>query len=512
MNYFLIAVTVLSAFFVESYTAVDGKYLDSAYANYVAQFGKKYDTDDEYNVRKALFAANLQAIQNFNSDGSNDYKIGINQFSDLKPEEKAAFLGLIMNAKNSTDNNAATNVASTENKGSANNVLTASAFYVPMNNTSYYSGSSTYYYNSSPSSSSYYYSNTVPVSPVVPASNSSSNKVPVSPVVPASNSSNNKVPVSPVVPASNGSRKNAATNTTPASTTPASTTPANTTPASTTPANTTPANTTPANTTPAYTTPAATTPTTPVVYTMQTIPTSVNLVTAGMITPVKNQGSCGACYAFSATALVEAMFKKKFKTDVDLSEQQIISCSSNNACNGGTIGTALSYVKSYGLSSDTTIPYNQSSTTNMTCPSALTTFIATTMDVVNNPSTSTNVELASYTGLQGNSLLELLTALQTGPVSIAIYVVDALYNYTSGLFSASNCSGISGLNHAVLAVGYSLTGDSTTNNKPYLLIKNSWSTSWGENGYFKLELDLTDTGANTCNILTPGYNFTATLL
>jgi len=439
MNYFLIAVTVLSAFLnaEAAMTLDDMNNIDAQFSEYTAQYGKKYD-DDQLEFRKGLFAANLDKIASFNANDNNDYEIGLNQFSDLTAAERAAFTGLVMETNNSTNKKAKAKAsASTEDALKSKPTLSGVDSFSSMNRAIN-----------------------------VPSSTKSSTG-----------------PVSPF----------------PASTDPASTT---VTPAATT--------VTPAAST---VTPAAATAK-PVVYTMANIPKSVNLVTQGIITPVKNQLSCGGCYAFSAAALVESMYKRKFKTDIDLSEQQVIGCSSkyrNNGCNGGTIGNALNYIKDTGIRSESIIPYEQKSTITQ-CTGLNNVNIAATADTLSKPSLKTGVDLSAVNGLKGNSLIELLNALQTSPVAMAIYVADSLYNYKKGLYSASNCAGITGLNHAVLAVGYSLTGDASTNNKPYVLIKNSWSTQWGESGYVKMEISLNETGYNTCNMLTPGYNFTATML
>ena len=148
---------------------------------------------------------------------------------------------------------------------------------------------------------------------------------------------------------------------------------------------------------------------------------------------------------------------------------------------------------------ETAAPYTQNLTT------------CKVLSTVTSSSLSTGVKVANIREVGNRSMLSLLTALQVSPVAIAIYVGQSLYAYSSGLYSASNCNGATGPNHAVLAVGYSLTGDSSTNFKPYLLIKNSWGTDWGEKGYFKLELPLVDVTSGPCLTTIGGYNFTATI-
>lgn len=253
--------------------------------------------------------------------------------------------------------------------------------------------------------------------------------------------------------------------------------------------------------------------------TFSTIATSVNWVTAGAVSPVKDQGQCGGCYAFSTIAQIESLFMQKFKVAVSLSEQELISCSSSYGdagCNGGLISDALNYVKAKGVHLTSAYPYTA---TTGTCKNLTVSSSTAAASLATSTSTTVALKVATYTEVGKQSLLSLLVALQTGPVSIAFYVTNALYSYKSGLFSASNCSSTtasSSVNHAVLAVGYSTTGDSTTNNKPYLLVKNSWGTSWGDSGYFKIELPtkngaLVDAGNGTCGMTIGGYNYIATL-
>lgn len=276
--------------------------------------------------------------------------------------------------------------------------------------------------------------------------------------------------------------------------------------------------TTNTTTTPTTTTPTTASTTTPTTAATSKFPAafaalkaSVNWVTAGAVSPVRNQGQCGACYAFSSLGLVESLYKQKFNVDINLSEQEVLTCSQNSACSGGLIDNALEFVRDSGVHLETAIPYTASATS---CLNMTDTVAKATAAMATSTSKLTAIRVANIKEVGNYSLVSLLTALQTSPVGLAIYVNNSLYAYKSGLYSASNCSGLQKgqLNHAVLAVGYSLTGDSTTNNKPYVLIKNSWGTSWGEAGYFKLEISLVDAGLGTCNITNGGYNYVATLV
>lgn len=188
----------------------------------------------------------------------------------------------------------------------------------------------------------------------------------------------------------------------------------------------------------------------------------------GAVTPIKNQGNCGACWAFSATGALEGLSKIAYNNLQSFSEQQLIDCSSsygNNGCFGGYMESAFKYVKSNGITTETLYPYKGA---KGTC-------------VYNQGS----FKISSYVPLLGCAALT--NALTHGPVSVA---VDAnnWSSYRSGVFS--NCGCLT-LNHGVL-----LTGISTD----YWRVKNSWGTSWGENGYIRLAR------GNTCGICTqPSY-------
>lgn len=243
---------------------------------------------------------------------------------------------------------------------------------------------------------------------------------------------------------------------------------------------------------------------------------SVNWVTAGVVTPVKNQGQCGSCYAFSTIGLLESLYKQKFKTDINLSEQEMVDCSGNGGCGGGNMYTTLNYIKTSGIHLETADPYK--AVVSSKCPytaDSYKTGAAATAAMSTAGSATTVLKVASLTEVGNKSLFSLLNALQTSPVTVAINVVNSLYSYSSGLYPAASCGTPvqDNINHAVLAVGYSITGDSTSNNKPYILIKNSWGNTWGEAGYFKLEIpSWTDVGLGPCNITNGGMNYVATLL
>ncbi len=184
-------------------------------------------------------------------------------------------------------------------------------------------------------------------------------------------------------------------------------------------------------------------------------PTSIDWRSKGAVTGVKDQGSCGSCWSFSATGSMEgADFIKHGKLQ-SLSEQQLVDCSKSygdNGCNGGWMDNAFNYVHDHGLTTESSYAYTAR---DGTCKSA-----------------TSVVSLSGHTDVATNSESQLLAAVAQQPVSVAIDA-NNLSAYKSG--SISSCG--SGVDHGVLVVGY------TEND---FIVKNSWGSGWGESGYFRL--------------------------
>jgi C1A family cysteine protease len=215
--------------------------------------------------------------------------------------------------------------------------------------------------------------------------------------------------------------------------------------------------------------------------------TQCNYANLGAVTPVKNQGQCGSCWAFSTTEAVETAWFMANHTLDQLSPQQIVSCDKQDAgCNGGDTPTAYAYVISAGgLETSAEYPYTA---TDGVCK-----FNAADIDAsIYNWTwgiTPCNTP-ATYDCNNQNETGMMTVVQQLGPQSIC---VDAQpwQTYKSGVFNSPLCKhGYYDLDHCVQVTGYG-----TESGQEYWLVKNSWGVTWGEQGYIKLIY-----GVNMCGV------------
>jgi C1A family cysteine protease len=218
----------------------------------------------------------------------------------------------------------------------------------------------------------------------------------------------------------------------------------------------------------------------------------------GAVSAVKDQGSCGSCWAFSATEEIESAVFMATKKLPDLSTQQIISCDKqDDGCNGGDPPTAYQYIKKAGgIDSASDYP-DKSHTTGKTGKCVKHSEVdakVTGWAYAVKPCNKGQCKDADETGLA--------TALATkGPISICVNAGGNGWQvYKRGVFS-KKCSGASSqLDHCVQLVGYDKTGDT-----PYWIVRNSWNTDWGIDGYMHLEM-----GKNLCGVADEATVVTAT--
>jgi cathepsin L len=194
-------------------------------------------------------------------------------------------------------------------------------------------------------------------------------------------------------------------------------------------------------------------------------PTSVDWTTQGVVTPVKNQGNCGSCWSFSATGAMECDYAIKHGTLTSLSEQQLVDCSNaegNQGCNGGWYYNAWNYVyKEGGLCSESEYSYTGK---DGTCK-------ASSCGTKYNDVTS-----GIDTRITSDSDSAMENAAAAGCVSVAIEADQTAFQYYSSGVLTGTCG--TNIDHAVLVVGYG-----TQSGQEYWKVKNSWGTSWGEQGY-----------------------------
>jgi len=192
-----------------------------------------------------------------------------------------------------------------------------------------------------------------------------------------------------------------------------------------------------------------------------------------LTTPVKNQGYCGSCWAFSATEQIESDSMRTLGTSYILSPEQITQCDKTSAgCNGGWTERAYSYVqKAGGIETEASYPYTSYSGTTGTC-----TFSAS----------KTVIKVTGYKTISGESSMPSYVQ-STGPLSVCLDA-ESWNSYTGGIMSVCGKS----VDHCVQAVGVYPVSASAGG---YWKVRNSWGTSWGESGYIRLAY-----GANTCDI------------
>jgi len=214
---------------------------------------------------------------------------------------------------------------------------------------------------------------------------------------------------------------------------------------------------------------------------------SVDWVARGAVTPVKNQGQCGSCWAFSTTGAIEGATKicgQTYPTVSSLSEQELVDCASsygNNGCNGGLMDNAFRYViVNKGLAAESAYPYTGRK--NLLCAR-------------NQHATSYGSKITGYTDVY-RSEGGLAAALCQGPVSVAIEADESGFqHYGGGVFSGT-CG--SRLDHGVLAVGFGVDRYAGK----FWKVKNSWGSGWGDQGYIRLVKGRgSDGGRGQCGIL-----------
>uniref|UniRef100_A0A8D8TQT2 Cathepsin L n=1 Tax=Cacopsylla melanoneura TaxID=428564 RepID=A0A8D8TQT2_9HEMI len=199
------------------------------------------------------------------------------------------------------------------------------------------------------------------------------------------------------------------------------------------------------------------------------LPKEVDWRKKGAVTAVKDQGQCGSCWAFSSTGALEAQHFRKTGKLVSLSEQNLVDCSGkygNQGCNGGLMDQAFQYIKeNHGIDTENSYPYEAEDDKCRYKPAK-----AGAVD-------------RGYVDITEGDEDKLQAAVATiGPVSIAIDASHQSFQfYSEGVYYEPECN-TTQLDHGVLIVGYGTDAE----DQDYWLVKNSWNTTWGDQGYIKM--------------------------
>ena len=213
----------------------------------------------------------------------------------------------------------------------------------------------------------------------------------------------------------------------------------------------------------------------------------------GVVSNVKDQGSCGSCWAFSTIANLEGLYALEKGVVKTFSEQLLVDCDTEDSgCNGGLMELSFEWLKNNGgfmLESD--YPYKNKKQTCQQDPSKF-----VDMKVTGYVKLGDSTE--EFSPVDEDEIKEFL--YETGPLAIALNATP-LQLYMGGIFDVPSwLCGSSGINHAVTLVGYG------SDSKDYWIVKNSWGKSWGESGYFRIARGKGTCGVN-CYITTATVEF-----
>ncbi len=213
-------------------------------------------------------------------------------------------------------------------------------------------------------------------------------------------------------------------------------------------------------------------------------PASIDWRDKGVVNPVRDQGQCGSCWAFSTTANAESVWAISTGKLLDLSEQELVDCATgkgyyNMGCNGGQMDSAFKFIINEGQCADSSYPYTSGTTMKSgTCQKC---------DSV--------VKFSSCYDVTPNDQIALKAAVAKNPVVVAIEADQRYFqSYSSGILTdATKCT--TNLDHAVEVVSYG-----SENGIDYWTIRNSWGPTWGENGYVRIARSSSTNDPGVCGV------------
>lgn len=184
------------------------------------------------------------------------------------------------------------------------------------------------------------------------------------------------------------------------------------------------------------------------------------------VTAVRDQGTCGSCWAFATVGVLESLVKIAHgaANDIDLSEQTLVNCSGAGDCEGGYMHLAAEFLRKTGAPREECYPYAASDGLCSPCPGWM----------------ARTVRVTSWNSYSNRSKAVLQAAVVQAPIAAFMEVYSDLYSYRSGVYARTSGAVYRG-GHGVLIVGYN-------DSEGYWICKNSWGSDWGESGFFRIRM------------------------
>lgn len=221
------------------------------------------------------------------------------------------------------------------------------------------------------------------------------------------------------------------------------------------------------------------------------VPKAVDWRAEGKVQAVKNQGSCGSCWAFSAVGAIESAVAIETGVLPDLSEQQFVDCAGgkyqNEGCNGGLMDWAFEYAEDHPVCTETEYKYTGRDGKCLDDDDSL---------------CGKGVSVKDFVDVEQHSKTALQAAVAERPVSIGVCAEGLGWQFYFGGVVRWLCFKCQ--DHGVLLVGYDHAKSKIFGDTDYWIIKNSWGSGWGEKGYIRVKAD--DSGKGTCGVMeSPSY-------